>query len=48
MALDLIAKKKVRVDDMLTHRFRIEEYRTMIEVNLNKARHEAMKTAVEF
>jgi (R,R)-butanediol dehydrogenase / meso-butanediol dehydrogenase / diacetyl reductase len=48
MALDLIAKKKVRVDDMLTHRFRIEDYRAMIEVNVNKARHKAMKTAVSF
>ena len=48
MALDLIAKKKVRVDDMLTHRFRIEEYRAMIEVNVNKTRHKAMKTAVNF
>jgi len=48
MALDLIAKKKVRVDDMLTHRFRIEEYRTMIEVNMDKAKHKAMKTAVSF
>jgi (R,R)-butanediol dehydrogenase / meso-butanediol dehydrogenase / diacetyl reductase len=48
MALDLIAKKKVRVDDMLTHRFGIDDYREMIEVNLNKTRNRAMKTAVEF
>lgn len=48
MALDLIAKKKVRVDDMLTHQFRIGEYREMLEVNMNKARHKAMKTAVSF
>jgi (R,R)-butanediol dehydrogenase / meso-butanediol dehydrogenase / diacetyl reductase len=48
MALDLIAKKKVRVDDMLTHRFRIEDYREMIAVNVSKSRHKAMKTAVSF
>jgi threonine dehydrogenase-like Zn-dependent dehydrogenase len=48
MALDLIAKKKARVDDMLTHTFRIEDFRKMIEVNLHKTRNKAMKTAVKF
>lgn len=48
MALDLIAKRKARVEDMLTHKFRIEDYRKMIDVNVNKGRHKAMKTAVEF
>jgi (R,R)-butanediol dehydrogenase/meso-butanediol dehydrogenase/diacetyl reductase len=47
-ALDLIAKKKVRVDDMLTHTFPIGEYRAMIEMNLNKSRHGAIKTAIRF
>lgn len=47
-ALELIAKKKTRVDDMLTHRFRIEDYRKMIDVNVRKSRFKAMKTAVEF
>jgi (R,R)-butanediol dehydrogenase/meso-butanediol dehydrogenase/diacetyl reductase len=48
MALDLIAKRKVRVDDMLTHTFRIEDFQKMIEVNLNKTKNNAMKTAVSF
>ncbi len=47
-ALELIAKKKVRVDDMLTHTFAIEDYRAMIEMNLNKSRHRAIKTAIRF
>ncbi len=47
-ALELIAKKKVRVDDMLTHTFPIEEYREMIRVNLSKPLHRAIKTAVRF
>jgi len=47
-ALDLLKRKKLRVADMLTHTFPIEEYRTMIEVNLNKGRHRAMKTAIKF
>ena len=48
MALEMIAKKRVRVDDMLTHSFPLEEYRSMIEVNLRKAKHGAIKTAVRF
>ena len=48
MALDLISSKKVRVDDMLTHKFPLEKYRELIEVNVNKGVHRAMKTAVSF
>ena len=42
MGLELMAKKKIHVDDMLTHTFRLEEYREMIEVNLNKTRNKAV------
>jgi threonine dehydrogenase-like Zn-dependent dehydrogenase len=48
MALDLIASQKIRVDDMLTHKFPLEKYREIIEVNLKKEAHKAMKTAVSF
>jgi len=48
MALGLIEKGAVRVDDMLTHRFGIEEYREMIAVNLDKRKNRAIKTAIEF
>ncbi|HPC40300.1 MAG TPA: alcohol dehydrogenase catalytic domain-containing protein [Spirochaetota bacterium] len=48
MALNLIAGKKARVEDMLTHRFSIDEYRKMIEVNVRKSLYKAIKTAVEF
>ena len=48
MVLELIAEKKVSVDDMISHTFRLEEYRKMIEVNLCKARSKALKTAVSF
>lgn len=47
-ALDLIAKKKVRVNDMLTHTFAIEDFREMIDINLAKSRHRAIKTAIVF
>ncbi len=33
---------------MLTHTFPIGEYRAMIEMNLNKSRHGAIKTAIRF
>jgi threonine dehydrogenase-like Zn-dependent dehydrogenase len=48
MALEMIAQKKVRVEDMLTHTFPIENYREMIEANLHKSAHQAIKTAVRF
>ncbi|MBN2161146.1 MAG: alcohol dehydrogenase catalytic domain-containing protein [Spirochaetes bacterium] len=48
MALDMIAVGKVHVDDMLTHRFRLEDYKKMIETNVSKGKYKAMKTAFEF
>ena len=48
MALDLMENGSVRVDDMLTHTFPIEGYRELIGVNMAKARHRAIKTAVKF
>ncbi len=48
MALDLIKDGKVFVEDMLTHKFPIEKYQDMIEVNLSKGKNRAMKTAIKF
>ena len=48
IALDLLANRKVHVEDMLTHTFPIESYRELISVNMNKTRHEAIKTAIRF
>jgi (R,R)-butanediol dehydrogenase / meso-butanediol dehydrogenase / diacetyl reductase len=48
IALELIASKKIRVDDMLTHKFPLEKYREMIDVNLRKDASRAIKTAVSF
>ncbi|MFA5756715.1 MAG: alcohol dehydrogenase catalytic domain-containing protein [Smithellaceae bacterium] len=48
MALELISSRKIRVDDLLTHKFPLERYREMIEFNLNKEANRAMKTAVSF
>ncbi len=48
IALEMIEQKKVRVDDMLTHAFPIENYREMIDLNLRKSAGRAMKTAIKF
>lgn len=46
MALLLVREGKVRLDGMITHRFRLEQYPEMIEVNRNKALHRAVKIVV--
>jgi threonine dehydrogenase-like Zn-dependent dehydrogenase len=48
IALELLETRKVRVDDMLTHTFAIEQYRELIEVTMHKGRHKAIKTGVKF
>jgi (R,R)-butanediol dehydrogenase/meso-butanediol dehydrogenase/diacetyl reductase len=48
LALDLVREGKVNLAEMITHRFRLDQYEAMIEVNRNKAAHRAMKTAVSF
>jgi threonine dehydrogenase-like Zn-dependent dehydrogenase len=48
MAIDLISSKKIQVDNMLTHKFPLEKYRELIEVNVKKDANRAMKTAVSF
>lgn len=48
IALELMHNGKIRADPLVTHRFAIENFREMIAVNLDKARHRAMKTVVSF
>ncbi len=48
MALDLISSRKITVEDMLTHKFPLSQYRELIEVNVKKEANRAMKTAVSF
>jgi len=48
MAIDLVKQKMVSVEPMVTHTFDIEDYGSMLAVNLHKQRHEAVKTAVSF
>jgi (R,R)-butanediol dehydrogenase/meso-butanediol dehydrogenase/diacetyl reductase len=48
IAIELVKKKRVALDEMITHRFRLEDYKEMIEVNMNKAKHGAVKTVISF
>ena len=47
-AIKLVADKKVELESLLTHQFPIDEYQRMIEVNLDKGKHQAFKTALVF
>ena len=48
MAIDYVKSKNIHVEPMVTHEFSLEDYRGMIEVNLNKQAHKAVKTIVSF
>ena len=48
IALDLVREGKVELDDMVTHRFELDNFEEMIEVNLSKEKYQAVKTAVSF
>ncbi len=48
IAIDLVQAGKVALDGMITHRFELDNFEEMIEVNLSKEKHRAVKTAVSF
>lgn len=48
LALELMKSGMVRADDLVTHRFSLQDYRQMLAVNLNKEKYRAMKTIVTF
>ena len=48
MAIEFARQKKVRLEPMITHAFLLQDYREMIEVNLRKGKHKAVKTVVTF
>lgn len=45
---DLVRQKKIQLEPLVTHTFKLEEYRQMIEVNLHKGKYKALKTVVVF
>jgi len=48
VALDLMKNNEIKADILVTHKFRIKDYRDMIEANLNKEKNRAVKTVVSF
>jgi (R,R)-butanediol dehydrogenase/meso-butanediol dehydrogenase/diacetyl reductase len=48
IAIDYVKKRKIHLELLVTHTFAIEDYRKMIEINLNKKKHRAVKTVVCF
>lgn len=48
VALEMMQAKRVRVKELVTHKFKLEAYREMIAVNMDKGRHKAIKTVVTF
>ncbi|ABW67128.1 zinc-dependent alcohol dehydrogenase [Desulfosudis oleivorans] len=48
IAMELMARGQIQTDRLITHTFRMEEYRRMLAVNMNKAKHGAIKSVVAF
>lgn len=44
----LVKEKKLSLEPLVTHTFRLEDYRRMIEVNLHKGKYRALKSVVAF
>jgi threonine dehydrogenase-like Zn-dependent dehydrogenase len=48
LVLDWLTAGKLDSDGLLTHTFRLHEYREAMSISLNKARHRAIKVALDF
>ena len=48
IALGWLSRKEIVVEDLLSHKFRLEDYPKMIEANLHKSQKQTMKTMVAF
>ena len=48
LALEWMAEGKLDLSPMITHRFRLEDYKTALAVTANKARHRAIKSVFVF
>jgi len=48
IAAGMVKQKKIALEPMVTHTFRLVDYRRMIEVNLHKGKYKALKTVVSF
>ncbi len=48
IALELMKQNKIKADILVTHKFKLEDYRQMIKVNMSKGKNQAVKTVVSF
>jgi len=48
IALEMMIENDIHADILVTHKFDMAEYRRMIEVNMNKEKHHAVKTVMTF
>ena len=48
IAMELMKQNRIQAEALVTYKFRLEDYRRMIAVNMNKGRHKAIKTIVAF
>jgi len=48
IALDMMHRKDIQAEHLVSHQFSLTDYRRMIEVNLHKEQHGAMKTVIAF
>ena len=48
VALELMATGRVNAETLVTHKFQLNDYLEMVNVNMNKGRYKAVKTLVSF
>jgi threonine dehydrogenase-like Zn-dependent dehydrogenase len=48
IAADLLNRRAVNLKPLITHKFRLDDYKKAIEVNLHKEKHSAIETAFTF
>jgi threonine dehydrogenase-like Zn-dependent dehydrogenase len=48
IGISLVQEGKINLDGMVSHTFALQDFDKMIEVNLNKEKHSAVKTVVAY
>jgi len=48
IALEFMLSGKINADILVTHKFKLEDYMEMIDVNMNKGKNKAIKTLISF
>jgi len=48
IALEFMTSGQIDAETLVTHKFKLDDYMDMLEVNMNKSKHNAVKTLVSF